>query len=100
MCNWIEFGSEKRPWLRLRPKSAPYHDARQLARWEGGFMRFSIRAVGCALIAGVVFASLPLAVVAHERRALGGFGGPGDERYIVDIGFRDEPVTVDQPNAL
>lgn len=63
-------------------------------------MRWSIQAFGRAVVAGVVFASLPLAVVAHERRALGGDGGPGDERYIVDIGFRDEPVTVDQPNAL
>lgn len=63
-------------------------------------MHWSIRAVGRAVMAGVFFASLPLAVVAHERRALGGYGGPGDERYIVDIGFRDEPVSVDQPNAL
>lgn len=63
-------------------------------------MRWSIQAFGRAVVAGVVFASLPLASVAHERRALGGNGGPGDERYIVDIGFRDEPVTVDQPNAL
>jgi hypothetical protein len=63
-------------------------------------MCWSIQAFGRAIVAGVVFASLPLAVVAHERRALGGDGGPGDERYIIDIGFRDEPVTVDQPNAL
>ena len=63
-------------------------------------MRWSIHAIGRAVVVAVVFASLPLAVVAHERRALGGDGGPGDERYIVDIGFRDEPVTVDEPNAL
>ncbi len=63
-------------------------------------MRWNIQAVGRAVIAGAVLASLPLAVAAHERRALGGDGGPGDERYIIDIGFRDEPVTVDQPNAL
>lgn len=63
-------------------------------------MRWSSQVVGRAVIVGVLFALLPLAVVAHERRALGGDGGPGDERYIVDIGFRDEPVTVDEPNAL
>lgn len=63
-------------------------------------MRWSIQAVGRAIVAGVLFALLPLAVVAHERRALGGDGGPGDERYIVDIGFREEPVTVDEPNTL
>ncbi len=63
-------------------------------------MRWSTQAFWRAVVAGAVVASLPLAVVAHERRALGGDGGPGDERYIVDIGFRDEPVTVDQPNAL
>lgn len=63
-------------------------------------MRWSFQAAGRAIVTGVLFAALPLAAVAHERRALGGDGGPGDERYIVDIGFRDEPVMVDQPNAL
>ncbi|MCA9877471.1 MAG: hypothetical protein KC442_06810 [Thermomicrobiales bacterium] len=63
-------------------------------------MRWCIQALGRAAVASVVVALLPLAVVAHERRALGGDGGPGDERYIIDIGFRDEPVVVDQPNEL
>lgn len=63
-------------------------------------MRWSIQAVGRTVVAGAIFVSLPLAVAAHERRALGGDGGPGDERYIVDIGFREEPVAVDQPNTL
>jgi hypothetical protein len=53
-----------------------------------------------SIVIGLLVTLLPLAATAHERRALGGNGGPGDERYIVDIGFRDEPVTVDQPNAL
>ena len=67
---------------------------------KGSDMRGSIQAVGRAVIAGVILAALPLTVMAHERRALGGNGGPGDERYVIDIGFRDEPVMVDEPNAL
>ena len=63
-------------------------------------MRWIIHTARRSIVISLLVLLLPLAATAHERRALGGDGGPGNERYIVDIGFRDEPVMVDQPNAL
>lgn len=53
-----------------------------------------ITTAGRCLAIGCVLALLPIAAVAHEQRDV------GDGQYSVEIGFRDEPAYLGQPNGL
>ena len=48
----------------------------------------------CRLLAGRLLALVPLVAAAHEQRDV------GDRQYSLEIGFRDEPAYLGQPNAL